>query len=94
MTLDDIRHKIASIDEQMVELIAQRVSLAEDVLRYKHQENMSINDESQNTVVIERSTAIATEKNLDIAAVKEILKILIRMNIERQHELSGEGNLP
>ncbi|MBP2029550.1 chorismate mutase [Methanohalophilus levihalophilus] len=94
MTLDDIRHKIASIDEQIIELLAQRVALAEDVLRYKHQENMSINDENQNTVVIERSNALATEHNLDTAAVKEIFEILIRMNIERQHELSGEGNLP
>jgi chorismate mutase len=26
--------------------------------------------------------------------VKQIFKLLIQMNIERQHELSGEGNLP
>lgn len=94
MTIEDVRRKIASIDEQVIELIAQRVELAEDVLHYKHQKNMSINDENQNIVVIERSIAAATEHNLDTAAVKEIFEILIRMNIERQHELSGEGNLP
>jgi chorismate mutase len=32
--------------------------------------------------------------NLDVSAVKEIYNILIRMNIERQQELRGEGNLP
>ncbi|MGM0771580.1 MAG: chorismate mutase, partial [Halobacteriota archaeon] len=48
----------------------------------------------QNQVVLDRAANIATEKNLDSGAVKKIYEILIRMSIERQHELSGEGNLP
>ncbi|MDK2892391.1 chorismate mutase [Methanohalophilus sp.] len=94
MTIEEVRGEIASIDEQIVELIAKRVALAEDILHYKHKQKMSINDENQNSVVIERAIAAATEHNLDTASVKEIFEILIRMNIEKQHELSGEGNLP
>jgi len=45
-------------------------------------------------VVLERVANAATELGLDGEEVKEIFEILIRMNIERQHELSGEGNLP
>jgi chorismate mutase len=36
----------------------------------------------------------ATERGLDGESVKRVFEILIQMNIERQHELSGEGNLP
>jgi chorismate mutase len=37
---------------------------------------------------------MATERNIDAGSVKEIFEILIAMNLEIQHGLSGEGNLP
>ena len=51
-------------------------------------------DEKQNQAVMERVANIATECGLDSGEVKNIFRILIKMSIERQHELSGEGNLP
>jgi chorismate mutase len=78
MPIDDIRHRIAVIDEQLIELIAHRVALAEDVLHCKNQKDMPINDKNQNSVVIERATAAATEHNLDTSAIIQIFEILIR----------------
>ncbi|AFV24966.1 chorismate mutase [Methanolobus psychrophilus R15] len=93
-TITEVREEIAGIDREIVELIHRRVSLAEKVLRAKQKECIQINDGTQNQVVLERATDAATERNLDTSSIKEIFQILIRMNIERQHELSGEGNLP
>ncbi|MBN2110489.1 MAG: chorismate mutase [Methanosarcinaceae archaeon] len=93
-TIQEVRAEIEKIDREMIELIRRRVDLAEKVLESKQKEGLQINDEEQNNVVIERAVDAATERNLDTAPVKEIFEILIRMNIERQHELSGEGNLP
>jgi chorismate mutase len=93
-TITEVREEIAGIDREIVELIHRRVSLAEKVLRTKQKEGIQINDGTQNQVVLERATDAATERNLDTSSIKEIFQILIRMNIERQHELSGEGNLP
>jgi chorismate mutase len=45
-------------------------------------------------VVLARVSNLATERGLDGEEVKRIFEILIKMNIDRQHELSGEGNLP
>jgi len=92
--LEEIRSEIEQIDRGIITLIEKRVDLAEKVLESKKKEDMSINDESQNHAVLTRAVNAATECNLDTGAVKEIFKILIRMNIDRQHELSGEGNLP
>ena len=92
--IDEVRSKIEKLDQDIITLIAERTNLAEEVLESKKQEHRSINDDAQNHVVLDRAANIATEKNLDSGAVKEIYKILIRMSIERQHELSGEGNLP
>ncbi len=92
--IEDIRNEIEHIDVGIIKLIQKRVDMASKVLEAKRKDSISINDPSQNTVVLERAVDIATELNLDISAVKEIFEILIRMNIERQEELSGEGNLP
>jgi chorismate mutase len=92
--IDEVRSKIEKLDQDIISLIAERTDLAEEVLESKKKEHRSINDDAQNQVVLDRAANIATEKNLDSGAVKEIYEILIRMSIERQHELSGEGNLP
>lgn len=94
MTIENVRQEIENIDRELVELIAKRVEFAGDILKYKHQANLPINDDTQNNVVIDRAVSIATERGLDSTVVKQIFNLLIQMNIERQHELSGEGNLP
>jgi chorismate mutase len=55
---------------------------------------MPISDDRQNELVLKRAMGRATELNVDPAGVKEIFSILIRMSIDRQHEMAGEGNLP
>jgi len=94
MELPDVREKIETIDKEILKLIADRTELAVTVLELKKEEGKSIEDGGQEQVVLNRATDYATELNLDIGSIKQIYEILIRMNIERQHELSGEGNLP
>jgi chorismate mutase len=94
MPLKPIRAKIEKIDAHILNLIDQRTALAKDVLDAKKAEGMPINDVEQNKVVLERVANLATERGLDGEEVKRIFEILIKMNIERQHEMSGEGNLP
>ena len=94
MPLREVRAKIEKIDVQILNLIEQRTALAKDVLDAKKAVGMSINDVEQNKMVLERAANSATERGLDGESVKRIFEILIKMNIERQHEMSGEGNLP
>ena len=94
MPLREIRAKIEKLDNQIVELIEQRTALAKNVLDAKKAEGKPINDVDQNKIVLDRISNTATERGLDGEEVKRIFEILIHMNIERQHELSGEGNLP
>ncbi|VVB88891.1 Chorismate mutase [uncultured archaeon] len=94
MPLREVRAKIEMIDVQMLDLIEQRTELARDVLEAKRAVKMPINDVEQNKMVLNRAANSATERGLDGESVKRIFEILIKMNIERQHEMSGEGNLP
>jgi chorismate mutase len=93
-TLEEVRKEIASIDCDLIDLIHKRVNLAGKVLEAKRKDVMKINDDSQNHVVLDRAVDAATENNLDPSSVKDIFEILIKMSIDRQHELSGDGNLP
>ena len=94
MPLKELRVKIEKIDVQILKLIEQRTALAKDVLDAKRAIAMPINDVDQNKMVLDRAANSATERGLDGESVKRIFEILIKMNIERQHEMSGEGNLP
>lgn len=94
MELSDVRGKIGKIDEEILHLIAERTDLASSVLKLKKGDGKSIKDVGQEQFVLNRAIDRATEMNLDTGSIKQIFEILIRMNIERQHELSGEGNLP
>ncbi len=94
MPMREVRARIENIDIQILNLIEQRTSLAKEVLAAKKAAGMPINDVEQNRMVLDRAVIAATEKGLDGESVKRVFEILIKMNIERQHELSGEGNLP
>ena len=94
MTLETVRNEIAQIDEDMLRLMARRMELASRVLEEKRKRGLPISDDRQNGLVLQRAMERATELNVDPAGVKEIFSILIRMSIDRQHEMAGEGNLP
>ncbi|WP_424358649.1 chorismate mutase [Methanocella sp. MCL-LM] len=93
MSLEHIRMDIARVDDDIIRLLARRMELAELVLEEKKRLGLPINDDRQNALVLKRAMEKATELNIDTAAVREIFSILIRMSIDRQHEMSGEGNL-
>jgi chorismate mutase len=94
MTLEKVREEISRIDDEMVRLLARRMELAGVVLEEKRKLHMPISDDRQNELVLKRAMERATELNVDPAGVKEIFTILIRMSIDRQHEMAGEGKLP
>lgn len=93
MSLKNVRKKIQNIDDQIIELIAKRTDLAEDVLGAKKKEGTDINDEGQREVVLKRMVEAATERGMDAGAMKRIYVVLIEMSTERQRELSGRGKL-
>jgi chorismate mutase len=94
MSLDKVREEISEIDDELLRLMARRMELAGEVLIEKRKHGMPISDDRQNELVLKRAMGRATELNVDPAGVKEIFTILIRMSIDRQREMAGEGNLP
>jgi len=94
MSLADLRGEVQRIDEDIIEQIDERVKLAGRIIEAKKAEGIKIEDPDQEKLVLKRAMDMATERGLDAGAVKQVFQTLIKMNLEKQHELRGEDNFP
>ncbi len=94
MSLEDLRADVQKVDQEIIRLIDERVRLAEDIFEAKKVLGVKIEDPNQEKLVMKRALDNATELGLDAGSIKEIFATLIRMSLEKQHELLGEDNLP
>ena len=94
MSLEDLRTDVQKVDQEIIRLIDERVRIAEDIFEVKKALGVRIEDPNQEKLVMKRALDMATELGLDAGAIKEIFATLIRMSLEKQHELLGENNLP
>ena len=90
MSLAEHRQEVAKIDQQIIGLIQQRVGISKEILQAKKLEGKEINDPQQEKLVLTRATDMAIKLGLDSVAVRDIFKILIRMSLQKQHELQGD----
>ncbi|MFA7562255.1 MAG: chorismate mutase [Methanoculleus sp.] len=94
MTLDAVREEIHGIDNQIIDLIVERQKLAAKIAQIKQEEDLPIQDGSQQKAVLSRAFTYAVEKRVDPVAVRRIFEILIDMSEERQRECSADSTLP
>ena len=94
MSLDAVRNGIQEIDEQIIDLVAERQRLAARIARLKQENGLPIRDDEQRKVVLDRVFTHAVESRIDPVAVRSVFELLIEMNEERQRECNGDGNLP
>jgi chorismate mutase len=80
MSLDELRTEIQAIDEELIELIAQRTYVAESIARVKADEGLPITDEQQEDRVINRAGTYADRFDLDTHIVKAMFRLLIELN--------------
>ncbi len=90
MGLFEVRQEVAKIDEEIIKLVQQRVEISKEILHAKKLEGRGINDPEQEKLVLTRATDMAIELGLDAGAIRDIFQILIKMSIQKQHELQGD----
>lgn len=88
--LNECRRDIEEVDHRIIELIDKRIAITKRVFEVKKKEGRAIRDQEQEDRVLRRAMDLATERNLDAGAIKNIYEILIRMSTQKQQELQGE----
>ena len=77
MNLDDLRQKIDEIDARIVELIAERQRVSEEIGQGKQEKNKRIEDRERELTVIRNVRAMAREKNISPGDVESIYRQII-----------------
>ena len=87
MDLAEHRKEIEEIDEKIIKLIDQRIEVSKKIFEAKRAENRPISDPEREKQVLGK----ATDLNLDAGAVRDIFEILIRMSVQKQHDMHGRN---
>ena len=84
MTLEETRREIDSVDEKLVKLLAERLSLAVSARNEKKLLQKPVEDEGREKMVIMRAQALAKQNSADPNAIATIFQEIINASRTRQ----------
>ena len=88
--LKESRKRIDEIDNDLVNLISERTSLAKDIVSAKVFLGMDIYDKSREDQVHAKVSKLAQEKNIDDDILSDIMNMLTILSKNKQRELLNE----
>lgn len=86
MEIDEVREQIRNLDENILELAAKRIQLAEELGKMKEESGTPVSDYNQESVVLSRAREISKEKGLNPILGEDILHRLIEEAVVVQEE--------
>jgi chorismate mutase/prephenate dehydrogenase len=96
MSLEELRERLNELDRRLIELIAERQSVVEQVGAFKHSEGQAIRDYAREKRVLDsaRGTADALGVAPDVA--EQVMRLLIKTSLTRQElervRAEGQGD--
>ena len=91
--LTEARQRIDQLDRKLLELISERMEVAEDVAAYKDEHGLPVLDEQREQQLIEDRAIRAADLGLP-EGTGELFQILLRMSRARQQEMLGKAGVP
>lgn len=85
--LEQFRHKIDSIDHQIMELLTHRMDTVENIAKYKASNNVSIFQLKRWREIISDRLKLAEELNLENDFVKNLLELVHTESIKKQKKI-------
>ncbi|WP_295721236.1 chorismate mutase [uncultured Methanobrevibacter sp.] len=82
--LKSSREKIDKFDNDLINIIYERTSLADSIVKAKTYLDMDVYDESREKFVFQKAEKLAIEKNIDQDKLNQIMKVLIDLSKDRQ----------
>lgn len=92
--LEKLRIKIDSIDQQMIELLAQRMKIVEEIGRYKKSNNVSIFQLRRWEKILESRVECGRKLGLDEEYVKSLLQLVHKESIQKQADIINNREKP
>ena len=83
-SLDNLRRKIDIIDEQIIDLLARRTGLVEQIGKYKSSTASIVHDPTREAWILDKLSTLAEEKGFSSSVTVEIYKILFEHFVAMQ----------
>ncbi|MCK9150862.1 chorismate mutase [Methanobacterium alcaliphilum] len=88
--LHESREQIDIIDEEILNLISKRTSLAREIIKSKIILGMEIQDKEREAHIHEKTRRIARENKIDEEKLSQIMRILTDINKKEQEQILKE----
>ena len=88
--LEELRNQVDSIDHQVVELLAQRIGIIEEIADYKYRNNVSVLQMERWLEILKTRTDHGNKIGLDTKFMEQLLKHLHQESIRRQTKVMIE----
>ncbi len=96
MSLEKLRQRLNELDRQLIELIAERQSVVEQVGAFKQSEGQSIRDYAREKRVLDGARNTAGELGIAPDIAEQVMRLLIRTSLTRQElervRAEGQGD--
>lgn len=89
-SIDEIREQIESIDKDIIDLIATRMEITDELAKEKKHSSQGYWDGKKEKEVIERYMRLCEEVSLSEGEAKLIAEVLLKISKERQKTLYDE----
>lgn len=86
MTLEQLRKKIDTIDNRIVELLAKRFAVVESIGRYKEANNISPLDQQRRNSLLRSLVRIAKQKWLSEALITDLRERIHKETVSLQYK--------
>jgi len=90
--IENIRHKIDEVDLELMNLLARRMRLAEDIGRYKKRNNIAILQAARWNEILEKAYKQGRERGLTDPFVEKFLTAVHQESIAHQTRIMQEEN--
>lgn len=88
--IDELRARIDVIDNELLELLANRMKISDEIGRYKKQNNITILQPGRWDTILEKVFGKGNEKGLDNEFLEKIFKAIHQASIDRQTKIMND----
>jgi chorismate mutase len=93
-TLDDARDRIDDIDRRIVELIAERYAVVDELCEMKAENGDTVKDDDREQALLDRVASIAEKHGLSPDLAEQLYEKILILSVERQRRQRADDDAP
>lgn len=89
-SIEELRTRIDMLDRELIDILSSRMKIAEEIGRYKKQNNITILQPARWDQILEQMFIKGTKKGLDEEFIEKIFKAIHQASIDKQTQVMND----